>query len=183
MAPIVPRHPRFNWIGCPPSSKLPISRSAAWNVQVTKSVGFIARHGLWTDEQRRQAAELERRIEKDNLHLVRLAWADPHGAARAKAVTPAVFINALTTGYNINVATTTLDSANARIFASFTRGSLCARGYFRFFFLHFFFLAAEAEPFFAFFFFLHFFFLGGGGGVFPLPPGAATGVTVIVRSS
>jgi hypothetical protein len=122
MAPIVPCHPRFNWIGCPPSSKLPIPRGVAWNVQVTKSVGFIARHGLWTDEQRRQAAELERRIEKDNLHLVRLAWADPHGAARAKAVTPAVFINSLTTGYNINVATTTLDSANARIFASFTRG-------------------------------------------------------------
>jgi glutamine synthetase len=122
MAPIVSRDLQFNWIGSPPSSTLPISRGVAWNVQVTKSLGFIARHGLWTDEQRRQAAELERRIENDNLHLVRLAWADPHGAARAKAVTPAVFINALTTGYNINVATTTLDSANARIFASFTRG-------------------------------------------------------------
>ncbi len=32
------------------------------------------------------------------------------------------FLAALTAGYNINVATTTLDSANARIFSSFTRG-------------------------------------------------------------
>ena len=32
------------------------------------------------------------------------------------------FLAALTTGYNINVATTTLDSANARTFSSFTRG-------------------------------------------------------------
>jgi glutamine synthetase len=91
-------------------------------VQVTKSLGFIARHGLWTDEQRRQAQDLKRRIEKDNLHLVRLAWADPHGAARAKAVTVPAFLAALDAGYNINVATTTLDSANARTFASFTRG-------------------------------------------------------------
>jgi glutamine synthetase len=91
-------------------------------VQVTKSLGFIARHGLWTDEQRRQAEAIKRRIEKDNLHLVRLVWADPHGAARAKAVTVPVFLAALEAGYNINVATTTLDSANARTFASFTRG-------------------------------------------------------------
>ena len=91
-------------------------------VQVTKSLGFIARHGLWTDEQRRQVEDLKRRIEKDNLHLVRLAWADPHGAARAKAVTVPAFLAALEAGYNINVATTTLDSANARTFASFTRG-------------------------------------------------------------
>jgi glutamine synthetase len=91
-------------------------------VQVTKPLGFIERHGLWTDEQRRQAEELKRRVETEKLQLVRLAWADPHGASRAKAVTVPVFLTALESGYNINVATTTLDSANARIFASFTRG-------------------------------------------------------------
>ena len=91
-------------------------------MQVKKSLPFITRHGVWTDEQRRQADDLKRRVEKDNLHLVRLVWADPHGAARAKAVTVPVFLAALETGYNINVATTTLDSANARTFASFTRG-------------------------------------------------------------
>lgn len=89
---------------------------------MTKTLGFIERHGLWSDEQRRQAEDIKRRCETDNLHLVRLAWADPHGASRAKAVTVPAFIAALETGYNINVATTTLDSANARTFASFTRG-------------------------------------------------------------
>jgi len=44
---------------------------------VKSSVSFIERHGLWSDDQRREAQELERRIEKENLHLVRLAWADP----------------------------------------------------------------------------------------------------------
>src|SRR5882762_4951768 len=83
---------------------------------------FIERHGLWTDDQKRQAAELRRTLTHEDLHFVRLAWADPHGASRAKALTVPAFIAALETGYNINVATTTLDSANARTFASFTRG-------------------------------------------------------------
>src|SRR4051795_13613597 len=83
---------------------------------------FIEKHGLWTDEQRRQAEEFKLRVQQENLQFVRLAWADPHGASRAKAVTVPAFIAALDAGYNINVATTTLDSANARTFASFTRG-------------------------------------------------------------
>jgi glutamine synthetase len=98
------------------------SRDTHGTVQVKQPLGFIERHGLWTDEQRRQAEEVKRRIEKDDLHLVRLAWADPHGASRAKAVTLPVFADALTSGYNINVATSTLDSAGARTFSSFTRG-------------------------------------------------------------
>jgi glutamine synthetase len=83
---------------------------------------FIAKHGLWSDEQRRRAQELKLFLEKGELHFVRMAWADPHGASRAKAVTVPAFLSALTAGYNINVATTTLDSANARTFSSFTRG-------------------------------------------------------------
>ena len=73
--------------------------------------GFIEKHSLWSDEQRRLAGELAARIRSANLRLIRLAWADPHGASRAKAVTVPVFLEALETGYNINVATTTLDSA------------------------------------------------------------------------
>ncbi|HEX7052718.1 MAG TPA: glutamine synthetase family protein [Burkholderiales bacterium] len=64
--------------------------------------------------------ELRRQVE--SLDLVRLAWADPHGASRAKAVSPEAFLDALANGYNINVATTTLDSAGDRVFSSFTRG-------------------------------------------------------------
>jgi glutamine synthetase len=84
--------------------------------------GFIERHGLWTEDQRRQAKELAAQVRKQGLRLVRLAWADPHGWARTKAVTMPVFIDALVEGYNINVATTTLDASGARMFSSFTRG-------------------------------------------------------------
>jgi len=83
---------------------------------------FIEQHALWSDEQRAQARELKKRLEREPLELVRIAWADPHGASRAKAVSLPVFLDALENGYNINVATTTLDSAGGRVFQSFTRG-------------------------------------------------------------
>lgn len=83
---------------------------------------FIERHGLWNEAERRQAEEIRRRLEREELQFVRLVWSDSHGYARAKLVTVPVALSALTNGYNINVATTTLDSAGARSFASFTRG-------------------------------------------------------------
>jgi glutamine synthetase len=83
---------------------------------------FIDRYGLWTDEQRRQAEDIKRRLRQDKFRYVRLAWADAHGYSRAKTLTVPTFLAALTAGYNIGVATTTLDAAGARVFASFTRG-------------------------------------------------------------
>jgi glutamine synthetase len=83
---------------------------------------FIERHGLWSDEQRRLAGDVLRRVEDQKLRFVRLAWGDTHGYSRAKTLTIPAFVSALTNGYNIGVATTTLDSAGARVFASFTRG-------------------------------------------------------------
>src|SRR5689334_1681716 len=86
------------------------------------STSFIAKHGLYGDNQTRQAQEIKKRLEQGDVQFIRLAWADPHGASRAKAVSVPAFLAAIESGYNINVATTTLDSANARTFASFTRG-------------------------------------------------------------
>jgi glutamine synthetase len=83
---------------------------------------FIEKHGLWTDEQRRQADDIRRRLEAEKLRYVRLAWGDAHGYSRAKTLTIPAFLSALKAGHNIGVATTTLDSAGARVFASFTRG-------------------------------------------------------------
>src|ERR1700693_3103236 len=83
---------------------------------------FIEKHGLWSDVQRRQADEIKRRLEADKLRYVRLAWGDTHGYARAKTLTIPAFLSALTSGHNIGVANTTIDSARAPVFSSFTRG-------------------------------------------------------------
>jgi glutamine synthetase len=89
---------------------------------MTERPSFIERHALWSDEQKRLAAEIARQIEANDLRFVRLAWGDTHGYSRAKTLTVPAFISALTSGHNIGVATTTLDSAGARVFASFTPG-------------------------------------------------------------
>ncbi|MPZ55599.1 MAG: glutamine synthetase [Rhizobiales bacterium] len=83
---------------------------------------FIERHARWDDAQRRHAEEIKLLLERDKLRFVRLVWSDSHGYARAKLLAVPAFLTALTNGYNINAATTTLDSAGARTFASFTRG-------------------------------------------------------------
>jgi glutamine synthetase len=75
-------------------------------------------------ERRAKTARRGRRTARrgGGLRFVRLAWGDTHGYSRAKTLTVPAFLAALTNGYNIGVATTTLDSAGARVFASFTRG-------------------------------------------------------------
>lgn len=84
--------------------------------------GFIARHGLWSDEQARLAREVLEQAELAGLHLVRLVWSDSHGHSRAKALTLPALRAAFVEGYNINVATWTLDAAGGRVFSSFVAG-------------------------------------------------------------
>lgn len=89
---------------------------------MTKDDGLIRKLGLWTDDQHRQAKAIEEQVRSGGLKLFRLAWADIHGVSRAKTVTLPAFLGALRDGYNINVATATLDPSGARVFSSFTQG-------------------------------------------------------------
>ena len=89
---------------------------------MSKPPTFIDKHGLWSDDERRLAADIMRRVEAEKLRYVRLAWSDTHGYARAKTLTVPAFLSALSGGYNVGVATTTLISTGGRVFASFTRG-------------------------------------------------------------
>lgn len=83
---------------------------------------FIRKHGLWSDQEWGLAAEIRVRVERENLRMVRVVWSDTHGHARAKAVSVPVFLSALESGYNTNVATFTLDASGGRVFRSFVRG-------------------------------------------------------------
>lgn len=85
---------------------------------------FIVRHGLWNDDQAVAAEKIKERVRKQagDIDLVRLVWVDSHGHARAKLLAVAAFVDALSNGYNINVATSTLDGSGGRVFSSFVRG-------------------------------------------------------------
>ena len=47
---------------------------------------FVERHGLWDEADREAAAEMLRRIEADEVEVVRFSFPDQHGILRGKAV-------------------------------------------------------------------------------------------------
>lgn len=73
--------------------------------------GFVARHGLWDDEQTAAAARVEAAL--DEVRQVRLVFADPHGLARGKALTPAAFRAALRNGMDFSAGPFVLDTGHA----------------------------------------------------------------------
>ena len=95
-------------------------RLAAWNVTGEK-LARIHRQARTVDggaEATGRGPQAQDRDRRSQARAPRLG-----GSARRRARGDAAgFLAALEHGYNINVATTTLDPANARIFASFTRG-------------------------------------------------------------
>ena len=69
-----------------------------------------------------RVSDIAHRLDAEGIRLVRMAWSDSHGHARAKMVTAAAFRSALEDGYGSNVATFTLDASGGRLFKSFTPG-------------------------------------------------------------
>lgn len=64
--------------------------------KATRVSDFVARHGLWTQQQEQAAAEIAQRIAK--LGTVRFAFSDPHGVVRGKTLIAADAIDALRSG-------------------------------------------------------------------------------------
>jgi glutamine synthetase len=75
-------------------------------------IGFIAHHGLWTDEQESAARELEERLGVEDIRRVRIAWCDQHGIARGKTLTTPDFLLALRNGQDFQLATLIMDTTN-----------------------------------------------------------------------
>ena len=96
--------------------------SSSWRPTSSERGFHSPANGLWGEDGRRRNPRYCDGVEADGLRLIRLAWVDSHGAVRAKSVTPRALQKALVDGYNINVATSTLDASGGRVFASFTQG-------------------------------------------------------------
>lgn len=75
-------------------------------------IGFIANHGLWTDDQQAAARGLEERLATEDIRRVRIAWCDQHGIARGKTLTTPDFLLALRNGQDFQLATLIMDTTN-----------------------------------------------------------------------
>lgn len=86
-------------------------------------MGFIERHGLWSDEARRQADEVTARIERDGIELVRFSFPDLHGILRGKALTALAVPSAMRDGVSITSSLLLKDSSHRTAVPIFTPGA------------------------------------------------------------
>ncbi len=84
--------------------------------------GFIARHGLLSAEATTMAREVAERIKTHDLRTVRLVVVDQHGVPRAKSLSPAAAVAALSNGLDFSGAIYSLDSGNQVFVPAFARG-------------------------------------------------------------
>ena len=84
--------------------------------------GFVADHGLYTDEQQQAAREVLARIEELGLQTVRMVIVDQHGQPRAKFLSPAAAAAAFTNGVDFSGAIYSLDTGNSVFPPAFAEG-------------------------------------------------------------
>jgi glutamine synthetase len=74
--------------------------------------GFVARHGLHTEEQQAAAQEVIRRIGELDLRTVRFVVADQHGAPRSRSLSAQAAIDVFANGLDFSGAIYSLDTGN-----------------------------------------------------------------------
>ncbi len=75
-------------------------------------IGFVTRHGLWSDAQQAAAEQLDARLRSEDIRRVRIAWCDQHGIARGKTLTTPDFLLAMRNGQDFQTATLIMDTTN-----------------------------------------------------------------------
>lgn len=90
--------------------------SRSWSSPFSEAGGtgrpaFVTEFGLWTDEQAAAAEQIEASL--DEIDLVRLAFADPHGLARSKTLTVDAFRSVLRNGMDFSSGPFIFDTGHA----------------------------------------------------------------------
>jgi len=81
---------------------------------------FVDRHGLWSEEQARQAAEVLKRLESGDIDVVRFAWPDQHGLLRGKTLVAGEVKSALSDGVNLTSTLLAKDTSHRTVFPVFS---------------------------------------------------------------
>jgi glutamine synthetase len=85
-------------------------------------VTFVARHALWSDEQRDAATRIRRLVEERNLEVIRFAFPDQHGILRGKTIIASEAIASLEGGCSITTTMLAKDTSHRTVFPVFTSG-------------------------------------------------------------
>jgi len=71
---------------------------------------FIAKHKLWSEEQKAAAEDVLKRIEAEGIEIIRLAWADQYGLVRSKGLSVDALRSAFASGSECTVAPFLVDT-------------------------------------------------------------------------
>jgi glutamine synthetase len=83
---------------------------------------FVDRHELWSAEQHRVAAAVEREIKRRKLEVVRFAFVDQHGVLRGKTLVASEGARAMRTGVTMTSTLLAKDTSHRTVFPVFTAG-------------------------------------------------------------
>ena len=86
------------------------------------AAGFVEAHGLYSDEQRAAAAEVEAKIAEAGLRTVRVILVDQHGIPRTKHLSADAAISAMRNGSDFSGAIYSLDTGNCVFPPAFAQG-------------------------------------------------------------
>ena len=87
-----------------------------------ETLNFVERHGLWTDEQFKAAAEVDRAIEDGKLEVVRFSFPDQHGVLRGKTIVASDASRAMRGGCTITTTLLAKDTSHRTVFPVFATG-------------------------------------------------------------
>lgn len=85
-------------------------------------MSFVARHGLWSDEQKDAAVRLCRIAEERKLDSIRLSFPDQHGILRGKTLIAGEALASLESGCSITTTMLAKDTSHRTVFPVFTAG-------------------------------------------------------------
>jgi glutamine synthetase len=85
-------------------------------------LSFVARHALWSDEQKEAAQRLRRIAEENALEVIRFSFPDQHGILRGKTLVASEALASLENGITITTTMLAKDTSHRTVFPVFTAG-------------------------------------------------------------
>ena len=85
-------------------------------------MSFVARHALWSDEQKEAARRLRAVCEQKKLETIRLSFPDQHGILRGKTLVASEALASLESGCAITTTMLAKDTSHRTVFPVFTAG-------------------------------------------------------------
>jgi len=87
-----------------------------------RSLSFVDRHDLWSDDKRHAASVVEREIKRRKLEVIRFAFCDQHGVLRGKTLVAAEAAKAMRAGVTMTSTLLAKDTSHRTVFDVFSAG-------------------------------------------------------------